>query len=167
MEKTSFLALTQIHDQLEELFLCYQEALLDFAMDEATTLLTRYQEGLALHMRHEEGWLMPLFRRIGEIRRWPAKLYLGEHEKMRAFFPRFEPKMAHLRAAEGQGDKRTLITLLELQTTFKHLCEHHDQREKEGFFPVLDRVTTDEEKTYWLERCFSEWQSWVDQHKKG
>jgi len=152
----SFMELAPIHQELEELFFLHQEALLDFDYEEAWLRLNHYKEGLLLHMGHENNWLLPVFERIGEIKRWPSKLYYGEHDKMGLFLAKMEARMDQLRKGPGLS-KRKLLELLDLQHTFKHLAEHHDVRERESFFPVLDQVTSAEEKEHWLEKCLGEW----------
>ena len=155
-EPTGFAALIRCHVQLEEAFLRHQEALLDFDYPGARVRLEDYRRRLALHMHHEEDLLMPLFQRIGEIKRWPAKLYYGEHGKMNNLLDKISAGLDRLCELEGPA-RRDLIRLLEIQTTYKHLCEHHHAREEQAFFPILDQVTSDEEKQDWLARIEAEW----------
>lgn len=161
MVEKSFLDLAPIHQELEELFFLHQEALLDFDYPEAIARFNRYRSGLMLHMGHEEQWLLPIFERIGEIKRWPPKLYYGEHEKMRLFLGKMALRLEAL-AAEGSPARRQLLALLDLQTSFKHLCDHHDIRERESFFPVLDQVTSKEEKRMWVDKCQREWRAFCE-----
>lgn len=161
MSDKSFLALERAHDVLDEQFLQHQEALLDFDPLAAIKKFGIYCKGLELHMIHEEQYLMPLFRRIGEIKRWPAKLYLGEHDKMRMLLGKIEQRLHELEQMEMPA-KRKVIEILDFERTYKHLCEHHHVREHENFFPVLDEVTSAEEKKQWITRCLGEWDELQD-----
>ena len=63
---------------------------------------------------------------------------------MRRLVARFKEVAARLPEAEDM--ERAALRLLDAETAFKHLCEHHDAREEQILYPALDRVTTDEEK---------------------
>ena len=53
--------------------------------------------------------------------------------------------------------RRFVIQLLELETTYKHLLEHHDGAERQGFFPALDEKSTPTERAEVLTQCLGEW----------
>ena len=148
--------MVRYHDLLEAAFHVHQECLLDFDYPRARALFQRYREWLDCHMRHEETWLLPVFARIGEIKRWPARLYTGEHEKMNGFLDRIAVLLDRLCEQEPPA-KAALLQLLDVETSYKHLVEHHHEREVQAFFPILDQVTNDEEKVTWLERIREDW----------
>ena len=158
-----FAVLAKTHVQLAELFLRHQEALLDRDWAVATSALGRFREGLLLHMEHEEGLLLPLMARAGEVERWPARVYLGEHEKLRRLLARAATQLETLPDATGRRDEnRALLALLDFETTFKHLCEHHEQREEMALFPLLDQVSTIAERRDRLARIEAAWQAYLD-----
>jgi hypothetical protein len=47
-------------------------------------------------------------------------------------------------------DARALIALIELEARFKRVVEHHDLREREYLYPLLDeRLSDDERANLW------------------
>jgi len=64
---------------------------------------------------------------------------------------------ATLKALKGKGGDpaRRVIRLLDEEATFKSLCEHHDMRERNIFFPALDRVADEAERRELIGRCFA------------
>ncbi|CAM2064679.1 Hemerythrin domain-containing protein [Sulfidibacter corallicola] len=158
-----FAMLAEIHVQMAELFLRHQEALLDRDWPGASSALARFREGLLLHMEHEEGLLLPLMARAGKVERWPARVYLGEHEKLRRLLARATTQLEALPQATGRRDEnRALLALLDFETTFKHLCEHHEQREEMALFPLLDQVSTIAERRDRLAQIEATWQAYLD-----
>jgi hypothetical protein len=57
-----------------------------------------------------------------------------------------------LERLEGQGGdlSREILHLLDQETMFKHLAEHHDLRERNILYPTLDRVADAEERREFL-----------------
>jgi hemerythrin-like domain-containing protein len=147
----SFLSLLDTHEELDELFLTHQEALLALDLDRARDLLWEFETGLRHHMRLEEELLLPIYQRAAPVPGGAVELFTGEHRKMLWFLERFKESMAELEA--GQPDlKRRVIQLLDHQAQFKHLVEHHDLREQSILYPALDRVTGEAERRELLAR---------------
>ena len=65
---------------------------------------------------------------------------------------RFRQRLNEL-AQEPAKLPRGVIQLFDEEAQYKALCEHHDQRERNLFFPALDRVTTLEERVALLPQC--------------
>lgn len=152
----SFMEVAVLHEEMEALFLEHQKALICMEAEKAKSTFEAYCALLALHIEHEDHVLMPVFRRIGEIKRWPAVLYEGEHRKLEAWLDRCRQALAIL--GEPTPEKAALIVdALDMGGGLKRLQEHHDQREREAFFPILDQVTEPEERRELLERVFTEW----------
>lgn len=63
---------------------------------------------------------------------------------MRRYLVLFKEEMTRLAAKKDL--EREVSWLLDSQHVFKRLLVHHDTREKEMLYPLLDQVTTDEEK---------------------
>ncbi len=150
-----------VHQSLDELFLCHQEALIAAQYALSLELVCEYEAALSLHMRQEEERLLPLFERLGPPRRWPVVLYTGQHQKMRGFVTR--ARLATQRLLEkGRPDRRQVISILDQEATFKHLVEHHDGAEREGLFDVLDRQTSPADREGLLFECSREWASMAE-----
>jgi len=150
----SFAELLNVHGCLNELFLLHQEALLRLDLELAAELLRIYERELRAHMRVEEDLLMPVYERAGKIAGGPPEFFVGEHRRMLEFLARFAATLDELKG--GGGDRaRRVIRLLDEESTFKSLCEHHDMRERNIFFPALDRVTGEDERRELIGRCFA------------
>ena len=48
-----------------------------------------------------------------------------------------------------------MIRLFDEEAMFKTPCEHHDMRERNIFFPTLDRVTNEDERRGLIGHCFA------------
>lgn len=150
---SSFLALLETHEHLNELFLLHQEALLAQDIPLAAELLKQVSEGQREHIRVEEEILLPVYARAGKIPGGDPKFYINEHRKMIRILDHFEEMLPRL-MDEGPGTmRRRVIELFDEGYWFKRLLEHHDEREESILYPVLDRVTTEEERRELLERC--------------
>ena len=141
----SFSDLLGLHQQLDELFLEHQRALLRLDLDRAATLLETYEAELLTHMRDEEELMIPLYREraiapVGGT----AEIFLGEHDKLRQYLVLFREELATMAAAKDV--ERGVLFLLDSQHLFKRLLVHHDSREKKMLYPLLDQVTTEQER---------------------
>ena len=141
----SFSDLLGLHQQLDELFLEHQRALLRLDLDRAATLLETYEAELLTHMRDEEELMIPLYReRATAPVGGTAEIFLGEHEKLRQYLVLFREELATMAAAKDV--ERGVLFLLDSQHLFKRLLVHHDSREKKMLYPLLDQVTTEQER---------------------
>ena len=141
----SFSDLLEVHATLDELFARHQHALLHFEFDEALTLLQEYEAELLIHMRDEEEVLLPIYEEKAEVKpAGAAKLFIDEHEKMRAHVRLFAETVERLRTETPK--EPLLIILLEREGFYKRLSAHHDDRERNHLYPALDAAVTPEER---------------------
>jgi len=141
----SFNDLLEIHKRLDELFLDHQRSLLRLDLMGASTALEAYTIELFAHMRDEEDVLIPLYRERAEAPvGGAAEIFLGEHDKMRQYLVLFKDALSKLDSAEDL--EREVLWLLDSQHIFKRLLVHHDTREKKMLYPLLDQVTTEQER---------------------
>src|SRR5262249_5734447 len=150
----SFAELLNVHGCLNELFLLHQVALLRLDLELAAGRLRIYERGLRAHMRVEEDLLMPVYERAGKIAGGPPEVLIGEHRRMLEFLARFAATLDELKV-EGGDPARRVIRLFDEEAMFKSLCEHHDMRERNIFFPALDRVTDEAERQELIGRCLA------------
>jgi hypothetical protein len=143
-----------VHDRTEALFLRHQELVLERRLFEAGSHLRAYRALVELHMRHEEELLLPIYLRAEPSRRWPGVLYTGQHQRMRELL---DGAAARLEALGNNVHSRELIALLDYERTYKHLVEHHDGAEREGFFPALEHIVDDADHAALATRCLDEW----------
>jgi hemerythrin-like domain-containing protein len=155
MPADGFLSLLETHDHLDELFTLHQKAVLVMRWPLAVELLNAYRSLLTLHVDHEEERLLPLFHRSGKIAGAPVELFTGQHRKMFVQLAR----VAGLLAAIEQNDDicRSAIAVLDHETAFKHLVEHHDGAEAEHFYPALQRVASTQEVAEIVVLCWQQW----------
>lgn len=73
-----------------------------------------------------------------------TEIFLNEHLKIRDYLALFKPEFAKLAAAEDL--ERAVIFLLDSQVIYKRLLVHHDTRERKFLYPLLDQVTTEQER---------------------
>ncbi len=151
MGSPSFLELLSFHRQLDEEFLSHQEAVLSLDINRAIKTLKRYEAQLLTHMQDEEQLLIPIYQtRTGTIPGGGVELFLGEHKKMRVFITEFHEALRGMRAQPESRLKRSIIALMDRQTMYKSLVEHHGLREKNVLYPWLDRVASEEERALLL-----------------
>jgi hemerythrin-like domain-containing protein len=127
--------LMALHEGLDRLFFAHRRALLDRDFARAARELDRYRSALLLHMQDEEELVLPVYAaRGGDRTDAPVKLFLGEHDKMRAFVEDFVRRVAELRQ---RPDDRALLELFDREATYKNLVLHHDLRERNALYPRL------------------------------
>ncbi len=137
--------LLDLHDDLDELFFRHQSALLHFDFDRSLMLLEAYEGALMAHMRDEEDILMPVYRERAEhIKGGGCQLFLDEHFKMAEFIKLLKVEIGLLRTNREPDAK--LIFVLDNESFYKRLSSHHDKRERDIFYPEIDRITSETEK---------------------
>src|SRR5262245_50993587 len=142
---SSFSDLLELHQQLDELFLEHQRALVRLDLNRAASLLEKYETQLLAHIRDEEGLMIPLYQQraaapIGAA----AEIFLGEHEKLRQFLVLFKQDVVKIKKSDDV--ERGALFLIDSQHIFKRLLVHHDTRERKMLYPLLDEVTTESER---------------------
>ena len=162
MTGPSFSRIFAFHDDLEEVLALHQESLLLLELALARELLGAYRRLLAVHMHHEEQQVLPVFQRLGRIDRWPVVLYTGQHAKMRGLLDRIEAQLGLAIAEPRANIRRVVIRLLDLETSYKHLAEHHDAAERQGLAPNADRAAEPDERAALLETFCADWKSALD-----
>ena len=81
-------------------------------------------------------------------------LYLGQHRKLLAQLERVRVRLRERPAPRALPQR--VIGLLDLETTYKHLSEHHDQAEANGLFKALDTSMPASERDWLVQRCSDE-----------
>lgn len=141
----------KVHKVIDELFFEHQRSLLHFDFEKAAGSLREYEAALLSHMYDEEEVLLPAYSELGDIpNAGKAHLYYDDHTKMRSHVELFKHTTANL-LTEAETD-RTLLKLLDREAFYLRLCSHHDRREAEYLYPILDSVLTDKEIHALLDR---------------
>ncbi|MBI4232342.1 DUF59 domain-containing protein [Candidatus Peregrinibacteria bacterium] len=149
--KKSFMSLLKVHDNLDEIFISHQISLLELNLEKAKEFLGEFERMIKIHMQHEDA-LFPVFQRAGKIEGGGEELFVGEHKKMLEFLARFKEAINKLNVT-SPTIKKEIIKFLDDEALFKHLVEHHSLREENVLYPVLDKVTTPEEREKLLNWC--------------
>lgn len=150
----SIASLMSVHDELDAIFLEHQRALLHLDRSTALTALERYEDCLMRHMNDEEDKLLPIYSERCEFPAVGApKLYLDEHEKMRAHTALLIGSTAAL--ADADDIEKAVLRLLGHEAFYLRLCGHHDKREAEYLYPLLDAALSDDEKLGLLEHVWT------------
>lgn len=145
MSNYSFEKFLLIHTKLDELFLEHQRALLRLDTTSALMALERYEDELLAHIRDEEELMLPVYReRVSPPLGGTPEIFIGEHDKLRQYLTLF--KEAVIKLDDAEDLEKEVLWLLDSQHLFKRLLVHHDTRERKMLYPLLDEVTTEEER---------------------
>ena len=143
--------LMKVHNVIDELFFEHQRALLHFDFEKALGLLNAYESTLFSHMADEENILLPVYEKRADFPAAGApKLYYDDHAKMRSHLGLFKQTIRDMQS-EPELD-RVMLQLLDREAFYLRLCSHHDRREADYLYPILDALLADEEKYEMLER---------------
>lgn len=128
-------AMMGLHEGHASRFHTHQVALLDRDYGRAATELAQYRDQLFAHANDEEQLVLPRYRALGgDATDAPTRLFLGEHDKLRAFVDDFVARVA---ALQKRPNDAALLELLDREATFKNLVLHHDLRERNMLYPFL------------------------------
>lgn len=143
--------LLKLHIQLDGMFSEHQHALLHFEFEKAAAALRRYEAALLIHMSDEEEVLLPIYREYGDLPKGgDAKIFSDEHEKMLGYVKMFAQETAKLAAVKEPENR--LLMLLDREAFYKRLSGHHDKREHDILYPILDERTSPAKKAELLGR---------------
>jgi len=143
--------LMKVHKVIDDLFFEHQKALLHFDFEKALGMLRAYQSTLLSHMADEENVLLPVYSERAEFPDAGApKLYFDDHTKMRSYIDLFMQETFGL-ASESEIERK-LLQLLDREAFYMRLCSHHDRRESDFLYPILDALLSEEERREMLDR---------------
>lgn len=166
---------TEFHDQLNEVFLLHQEALLLNALPLAVDFLSVFHELIALHIAVENEHINPLHAELINDARWKTTLYVAEHDKILSLIntlsDKLSDKLQHIFSAqehhkENHNEKtehtqkahnRWIIDILDYERTLKNVMEHHEEREEKGLLAELDEQLSSIALAALIETCHSQW----------
>lgn len=156
MAGASFQTLADVHRWLEGLFLEHQTALLALDLPAARTRLAAYARHLLTHIDDEDGLLLPVYEaRKANVPGGGTHFFLGEHRKLQALLEEIKGRLAGLDRLGGDALAQSVVSLFDREAFYKSLVEHHHAREQNILFPLLDRLTSEAERTDLLGQCAS------------
>ncbi|MBT7950160.1 MAG: hypothetical protein HN764_00920 [Gammaproteobacteria bacterium] len=152
------------HQQLDEIFLLHQEALIQGQLQDASSILKAYNACHTVHMQFEDEVLLPKYASLEEQGKWGATLYQQEHHKIHNLYEKIEQGLLWLmeQSLNSSQLRRNIINLLDREKSFKGLCEHHQEREESSLLIELDRQVNNEWREEKLNLFLQQWQQTMD-----
>jgi iron-sulfur cluster repair protein YtfE (RIC family) len=140
------LGLLALHHELDKLLASHQACLVQGTVADAIVVWNQFREALTEHADDEEQRLFPLYQERVTI---PAggsiELFNAEHNKIRAFLSEISGRLQDLTPVI-RPEAHLIVAIIEREYELKRLLEHHDMREANFLYPLLDRCTTPEER---------------------
>lgn len=125
------------HQEMDELLLRHQEALIEQDMAAALSHYAAFERMLQAHIALEDSQLLPLHAQLPKTQ-WRTLVYSAEHEKLLQVAQLIGQRIAAPLPAEKSARLRHIIKLLDEERSLKNLVEHHNEREEKGMLPELD-----------------------------
>ena len=128
------------HQEMDELFLQHQEALLEQDWGKAQARYAAFHTLLKNHIELEDRVLLPLHQQL-EKPQWRSLVYTAEHDKVLEIAQIMAERIAAPKPENASQRLRWIIKLLDDERSLKNLVEHHNEREEKGMLPELARQT--------------------------
>ncbi len=145
--EASIQSLSGVHDGLGRLLEEHQLALIRGEFEAAQRHLARFANGIRAHIRHEEEFLLPVYKaRVNTTRVGDPETICDEHRQIDRALRRIEASTRKLDREDGTWD-RSVLRLLEEQYRFKQLLKHHNEREYRSLYPLLDAACSLDERS--------------------
>lgn len=165
MHSMSFFTLNAVHTELDEQFLAHQEQVLSGRFAESLRTLDAFTAAIRLHMTQEEDVLLPIYVERGRpqfpAQRLQDRVFRLEHRKLLDLLGRIRARIEEVARGPARAAPRQIIALIERESVFKHVLEHHGERENQVLYPELNRVTDADERSGLVGRLLEEWVSAV------
>ena len=124
------------HQEMDELFLQHQEALLEQDWVKAQVRYAAFHTLLLSHIALEDSVLVPLHQQLTKPQ-WRTLVYTAEHDKVREIAQIMADRIAAPKPEDKQQRLRWIIKLIDDERSLKNLLEHHNEREEKGMLPEL------------------------------
>lgn len=144
-------ALQEEHAGFFAAYTRYQVALMGCEADRAAVELAGLRAALAEHAALEDAVLVPIYRAVlaeGPIEGGGLELFAAEHQKLERLAAAMAERLAPFVAGAPLSPEEAL-GLIEAGFTFKHLLEHHTQREDRAFYPAVAARAAGREGEVW------------------
>lgn len=120
------------HARLEDLLEAHLLEVIGGDLARAEAAFTHWRAELSGHIATEERALLPY---LPPDARWPAKVYIAEHERIRLLADEYAARLAQVRAAPPEGEmqqRHAALWLIDAAHALRHVLDHHHQREHEA-----------------------------------
>lgn len=121
------------HDALDASYQAFLEALTALNFTAANDHWHSFKHALAKHIEFEEAHIEPL------VKKWEnntLKLIQSDHLILNRLMPKLDHALGEIRKADQPRTK--LVKLLNDFIKMRNVLEHHDLREMEVLYPLLD-----------------------------
>ena len=143
----------RVHAELDPALHDHQVALLDRDPTRARRTFAEFAAKLREHIADEEIHILPAYAQLGgDASNSPASQFEVEHRKLLAFVVECEQRLAQLGLAPGD---RPILELLDRQSWFKSLMQHHDIREGRVLYRLFSDRLPHADQELILARCVS------------
>ena len=151
-------AIAEQHKDLWQWYLLQQEALILHEYALAQQLWTVFATGLQQHIEFENRQLFATTMIEQHTWRWPASLYIQEHEKILSLMQKISDRYDAFMALTGRRQRIAILELLEQQMQFRQVLEHHEAREEQD---ALQHLQLSKEAKEVQEHADNIWQDWL------
>lgn len=143
-------SLLESHKDLHQWFLLHQECLLLGYDEHACKTLDVFADYLHQHIDFENNALLPLFNLDSVVDeaeaialRWQPGVYLKEHKKLLTILQKQQQQLRAYIKLQGRRKRLALLEVLDAESTFIHVMEHHEQREEQDLFVQMQILELD------------------------
>jgi hemerythrin-like domain-containing protein len=149
----SVLELMDVHAGLDETFAVHRDHVVGLEFAKALEVLESFERDLRAHMDIEERFVLPLYSaRVGKVTGGDPEFFTLEHRNILRNLETAKDALRRLAADPGAG-RRQAHEFLDQEWMLRHLIEHHDLRERNTLYPLLDQALSAEEGEDLLTRC--------------
>jgi iron-sulfur cluster repair protein YtfE (RIC family) len=142
------------HSDLDQLFENHQRALISKDLGTALATITMFQNELKRHIGYEEDVLLPLYKaKNAEVEGGTLPIFQAEHRKLKEMIASLTRRTGALHMTPDILG--SILKLLDEETLFKGLFNHHALREQNLLVPRLDAMTTESERERAFEAHFA------------
>lgn len=143
--------LQESHKDLTQWFLLHQECLLLRDDESSKKAFNVFSDYLNRHIQFENEVVLVSMQSVEDSLRWKVHLYKKEHDKIEKLLVKLEEKLSQYYQLQGRRKRLALLEVLDDEQSFKHVMEHHEQREEDDLFLHLDSVLKEDATEQWLE----------------
>lgn len=135
--------ITAHHLDLQQWFLLHQEALLCRHADFTSQSWAIFAEGLQLHLECENRYLFISDTTLLDQTqlRWNISVYQKEHAKIIKMLAAITAMLDDYAAFTGRRQRLSLLEILEKQSSFSQVLEHHEEREEQDALHCIHAVS--------------------------
>jgi len=150
---TSLTRLLAVHDELRGRFAVHRDFVVGLEFGRALQELEAFERDLRVHMDAEQAFVLPLYReRVGKVTGGDPEFFSLEHRNILRNLDAAKESLRKL-AADPKSGRRQAHEFLDQEWMLHHLLEHHDLREKNTLYPLLDEALSESEREELLARC--------------